>query len=163
VEIRYHTMHSDKTTVRKVDPYKMWYFDDTFFLIGRCHRNDEVRMFVVDRIKRLKLLEETFRVPEDFSVEDYMKDSFGVIHGKKGKVVVQFDKEVAGYIKERIWHPSQKIKQNKDGSITATFTVSGTNEIKYWLLSYGQHAKVKEPQSLRDEIKKDLTATLKQY
>ena len=163
VEIKYHTMGSNKTTVRKVDPYKMWFFDDTFFLIGRCHRNDEVRMFVVDRIKRLKLLEETFRVPEDFSVEDYMKDSFGVIHGKKGKVVVQFDKEVAGYIKERIWHPSQKIKQNKDGSITATFTVAGTNEIKYWLLSYGHHAKVKEPQALRDEIKKDLTAALKQY
>jgi predicted DNA-binding transcriptional regulator YafY len=163
VEIKYHTMHSDKTTVRKVDPYKMWFFDDTFFLIGRCHRNDEVRMFVVDRIKRLTLLEETFRIPEDFSVEAYMKDSFGVIHGKKGKVVVQFDKEVAGYIKERIWHPSQKIKQEKDGSITATFTVSGTNEIKYWLLSYGQHVKVKEPQALRDEIKKDLTAALKQY
>jgi predicted DNA-binding transcriptional regulator YafY len=163
VEIKYHTMGSGKTTVRNVDPYKMWYFDNTFFLIGRCHLNDEVRMFVVDRIKQLKLLNETFRVPEDFSVEDYMRDSFGVIHGKKGKVVVQFDKEVAGYIKEKIWHPSQKIKQEKDGSITATFTVSGTNEIKYWVLSYGHHAKVKEPQSLRDEIKKDLSLALKHY
>ena len=163
VEIKYHTMHSDKTTVRKVDPYKMWYFDHTFFLIGKCHRTDDVRMFVVDRIKTLKILDDSFRIPSDFSVEDYMKDSFGVIHGKKSKVVIRFDKEVSGYIKERIWHPSQKIKQNKDGSITATFTIAGTNEIKYWVLSYGHHAEIKEPQALRTELKQDLSLALKKY
>jgi predicted DNA-binding transcriptional regulator YafY len=163
VEIKYHTMHSDKTTVRKVDPYKMWYFDNTFFLIGRCHRNDDVRMFVVDRIKALKILTENFRIPSDFSVEDYMRDSFGVIHGKKVKVVVRFDKEVAGYIKEKKWHSSQKIKQHSDGRITATFTIAGTNEIKYWILSYGHHAEVLEPKALRDEIKHDFSLALKRY
>ena len=69
-------------------------------------------MFVVDRVKQLGVLKETFTVPADFSIEDYMKDSFGVIHGKKQEVVVQFDKEVAGYIAERIWHHSQRIKKN---------------------------------------------------
>ena len=163
VEIKYHTMHSDKITVRKVDPYKMWYFDNTFFLIGRCHRNDDVRMFVVDRIKSMKILTESFRVPSDFSVEDYMRDSFGVIHGKKVQVVVRFDKEVAGYIKEKKWHSSQNIKQHKNGSITATFTIAGTNEIKYWILSYGHRAEVLKPASLREEIKADLLLALKRY
>ena len=156
-------MHSDKTTVRKVDPYKMWYFDNTFFLIGRCHRNDDVRMFVVDRIKAMKILTESFGIPSDFSVEDYMRDSFGVIHGKKVQVVVRFDKEVAGYIKEKKWHSSQNIKQHKDGGITATFTIAGTNEIKYWILSYGHRAEVLKPASLRDEIKDDLSLALKRY
>lgn len=163
VEITYHTMHSDTTTVRKVDPYKMWYFDGTFFLIGRCHRNDDVRMFVVDRIKAMKILSENFRVPSDFSVEEYMRDSFGVIHGEKVKVVVRFDKEIAGYIKEKRWHSSQMLKQHKDGSITATFTIAGMSEIKYWILSYGHHAEVLEPAALRDEIKHDLSLALKRY
>ena len=163
VEIKYHTMHSDKTTLRNVDPYKMCYFDNTFFLIGRCHRNDDVRMFVVDRIKALTILTESFRIPSDFSVEDYMRDSFGVIHGKKVQVVVKFDKDVAGYIKEKKWHPSQKIKQDKDGSITVTFTIAGTSEIKYWILSYGHRAEVLEPATLRDEIKEDLSLALKRY
>jgi proteasome accessory factor B len=77
--------------------------------------------------------------------------------------VVRFDKNVAGYIKERTWHESQKIKQNKDGSITVTFTVAGTKEIKYWVLSYGQSAEIMHPKALRDEIKKDLTLALKRY
>ena len=163
VEMTYHSMHSGKTAVRKVDPYKIWYFDNTFFLIGRCHRHDEVRTFVVDRIKELRTTRESFRIPSDFSFEDYTKDSFGVIHDKKTKVVVTFDKEVSGYIKERIWHPSQKIKQNRDGSITTTYHVAGTNEIKFWVLSYGRHAEVLEPTTLRDEIKKDLSQALKRY
>ncbi|MDX1778465.1 MAG: WYL domain-containing protein [Thermodesulfobacteriota bacterium] len=41
--------------------------------------------------------------------------------------------------------------------------MAGTNEIKYWVLSYGHHAEIKEPQSLRDEVKQDLTRTLKRY
>jgi predicted DNA-binding transcriptional regulator YafY len=163
VEMKYHSMHSGKITTRKIDPYKIWYFDNTFFLIGRCHQHNEVRMFVVDRIKKLDVTAETFPVPSDFSLEDYMKDSFGVMHEKKEKVVVKFDKAVAQYIKERTWHESQKIKQNKDGSITATFNVAGTREIKYWVLSYGPWAEIKQPKALRDEVKKDLTLALKHY
>lgn len=163
VEIKYHSMHSDKTAVRKVDPYKIWYFDSTFFLIGRCHRHDEVRTFVVDRVKALTVTKAEFRIPPDFSIEEYTKDSLGVMHEKTVKVVVRFDKNVARYIKERTWHESQKIKQNKDGSITATFNVAGTREIKYWVLSYGQSAEILQPKTLRNEIKKDLTLALKRY
>jgi predicted DNA-binding transcriptional regulator YafY len=163
VEMKYHSMHSDKTAVRKVDPYKIWYFDNTFFLIGRCHLHDEVRTFVVDRIKTLTLTKEGFRIPPDFSIEEYTKDSLGVMQDKNIKVVVRFDKNVAGYIKERTWHESQKIKQNKDGSITVTFTVAGTREIKFWVLSYGKSAEIMHPKALRDEIKKDLTLALKRY
>jgi predicted DNA-binding transcriptional regulator YafY len=92
-----------------------------------------------------------------------MRDSFGVIHGKTVKVVVRFDKEVAGYIKEKKWHSSQKIEPHKNGSITVTFTIAGTNEIKYWIMSYGHRAEVLEPTALRDEIKDDLLLALKRY
>jgi len=111
----------------------------------------------------LRATGESFRIPSDFSFQDYTKDSFGVIHDRKVRVVVKYDKEVAGYIKERIWHPSQKIKQNRDGSITTTYNVAGTKEIKYWILSCGQHAEVLEPKTLRDKIKKDLSLALKRY
>ena len=163
VEITYHTMHSDKITVRQIDPYKIWYYENTFFLIGRCHRHNEVRMFVVERIKAMKVLSEGFSVPPDFSIEKYVRESFGVMHGDKVTVVVRFDREVAGYIREKVWHPSQRIKLNRDGSITVTLTVSGPAEVKHWAMSYGRHAQIKEPASLRDEVKKDLSLALKNY
>lgn len=163
VEITYHTMRSDKITVRKIDPYKIWYHENTFFLIGRCHRHNEVRMFVVERIKALKVLNEGFSVPPDFSIENYARESFGVMRGEKVTVVIRFDREVAGYIREKIWHPSQKIKGNRDGSIIVTLTVSGTAEVKHWALSYGHHARIIGPASLREEVKKDLASALRNY
>jgi predicted DNA-binding transcriptional regulator YafY len=120
-------------------------------------------MFVVERIKELNVLKEVFSVPSAFSVEDYMKDSFGVIHDEKVTVVVRFDKDVAGYIMEKVWHPSQKIVIHRDGGITVTLTVAGTAEVKNWVLSYGQHAQIKEPAPLREEIKKALSLALKNY
>ncbi len=163
VEITYHTMHSDKITVRKIDPYKIWYYENTFFLIGWCHRHNEVRMFVVERIKALKALKEGFNVPPDFSIENYVRESFGVMHGDRVTVVIRFDKEVAGYIKEKVWHPSQNIRDHRDGSITVTLTVSGTAEVKHWAMSYGRRAQIVKPDSLRDEVKKELSLALKRY
>ena len=58
--------------------------------------------------------------------------------------------------------PIQRVK-NKDRSITITLTVAGTNEIKYWALSWGHHAEIIKPQSLREEIKKDLSLALQHY
>jgi hypothetical protein len=54
---------------------------------------------------------------------------------------------VAGYIKEKIWHESQKIEQQNDGSIIFEPEVAGTEEIKFWIMSWGASVLVLEPKS----------------
>jgi len=39
-----------------------------------------VRMFVLDRIKMLKVTDERFTVPKDFNLDDFMRHSFKVMH-----------------------------------------------------------------------------------
>ena len=68
-------------TSRKVAPYKFWYFDGTFYLIGHCDWRDDVRIFALDRIKMLHLTEEGFEVPDEFDIDEFMRHSFGVIVG----------------------------------------------------------------------------------
>lgn len=63
-------------------------------------------------------------------------------------------------LKERCWHPSQKNKKLKDGSLELAFEVAGTKEIKTWILGFGSLAKVLEPAALVKEIKADLGKTL---
>jgi proteasome accessory factor B len=67
------------------------------------------------------------------------------------------------YLLERHWHPSQKNKKLKDGSLELTFEVAGTKEFKTWILGFGCLAKVLEPASLVREIKDDLGKSLKSY
>lgn len=152
VEIDYYTMSRKKKTRRKVAPYKIWFFDGAFYLVGNCGLRKDVRIFALDRIKSLRLTDETFEMPADFKVEDFMQTSFGVFHGKPQNVTIRFAPEVAGYIKEKTWHSTQKIKPQKDGSAIFEARVAGTDEIKYWLMSWGGKAEVLRPASLRAEM-----------
>jgi predicted DNA-binding transcriptional regulator YafY len=164
VDMIYKTMsRGGEENRRKVDPYKVMFFDSTFYLIGHCHLRSEVRMFVLDRIKMMNITDETFEVPSDFDLESYMQSPFKVIHDKPVSVKIRFDKKAAGYIKEKIWHHSQKIEPQKDGSIIFSAEVAGTEEVKYWVMSWGTNAEVLEPEHLRREVATDLQKCLKIY
>ncbi|MBW2488642.1 MAG: transcriptional regulator, partial [Deltaproteobacteria bacterium] len=140
IEIDYYTMSRKKRTRRKVAPYKIWLFDGAFYLVGNCGLREDIRIFALDRIKSLRLTDEIFEMPADFKVEDFMQTSFGVFHGEPQDVRIRFAPEVAGYIKEKTWHATQKIKSQNDGSVIFEARVAGTDEIKYWLMSWGGKA-----------------------
>ena len=163
IEIVYYTMSRKKESKRKVDPYKIWFFNGTFYLIGHCHVRHEVRIFALDRIKMLHQTKETFEVPEDFSFEEFTGQSFGVFQGEPIHVKVWFSSDVAGYIKEKIWHESQEIISQDDGSIIFEAEVAGTDEIKFWILSWGSKAELLEPHSLSDAIRQEAELMVQIY
>ena len=163
IEIDYYTMSRKKKTRRKVAPYKIWFFDGAFYLVGHCGLRKDIRIFALDRIKAIQLTDETFEMPKDFTVEDFMQTSFGVFQGEPQNVRVRFAPEVAGYIREKIWHETQTIVPQKDGSILFEARVAGTDEIKFWLMSWGSKAEVLSPESLRNEIISEAEGTLQNY
>ena len=163
VEIDYYTKSRKKRTRRKVSPYKIWFFDGAFYLVGNCGLREDIRIFALDRIKSLRLTDETFEIPGDFRVEEFMQTSFGVFHGKPQNVKIRFAPEVAGYIREKTWHATQKITSQNDGSIIFEARVAGTDEIKYWLMSWGSKAEVLSPATLRDEMISEAQNMLRCY
>ena len=124
---------------------------------------NEVRIFALDRIKMLHQTKDAFAVPEDFSLEDFMGSSFGVYQGEPVYIKVWFHLDVAGYIKEKIWHESQQIHPQPDGSIIFEAQVAGTDEIRFWIMTWGSKAEVLEPESLREEIRAEAERMAKRY
>jgi predicted DNA-binding transcriptional regulator YafY len=163
VEMVYHTMSRKKETRRRVDPYRLWFYNGTFYLIGHCHVREEVRVFALDRVKMMSVTKEGFEPPEDFSLDDFLRPSFGVFQGEPVKVKVWFSEEVAGYIKEKVWHESQVIETRKDGSLTFEAEVAGTEEVKFWVMGWGSHARVLGPESLAKAIRSEAEAVAALY
>ena len=163
IEIVYFTMSRRKESRRKVNPYRIWFFNGTFYLIGFCHMRDDVRIFALDRIKMLHQTKETFEVPEDFDLEAFTGASFGVYQGAPVHIKVWFHPDVAGYIKEKIWHESQQIHPQNDGSILFEADVAGTDEIRFWIMTWGSKAEVLEPASLREEIRAEAERMASRY
>jgi predicted DNA-binding transcriptional regulator YafY len=163
IEIVYYTMSRRKEGKRKVDPYRIWFFNGTFYLIGYCHQRGEIRIFALDRIKMLHQTKDAFEVPEAFDFEEFMRPSFGVFQGEGVKVKIRFAPDAAGYIREKIWHETQQIVPQKDGSIIFEAEVAGTEEIKFWVMSWGSKARVLKPDSLREEIRYEINTMLRMY
>jgi len=69
----------------------------------------------------------------------------------------------APYIKERVWHPSQNIKNNKDGSIDLSMKIKHLFEIKRWIQSWGASPRVLEPIELIKAVKNDLESMKNLY
>lgn len=163
VEMVYFTMGRKKKVRRRVDPYRILFFNGTFYVIGYCHLRKDVRTFALERIKMLTTTDASFSVPEDFRLEEYMGSGFGVIGGNPEKIKIWFAPDIAGYIKEKTWHESQVIDQQRDGSIIFEADMAITEELLSWIMSWGSKAEVLEPTALKDQIHEEALAMLKAY
>lgn len=161
--MRYYSMSSKRETTRKVDAYKVWFFNGTLYLVGWCRVHDEIRMFVLDRIRLLHVTDERFVPPDDFDLDEYMKESFGVIRTDIEKVLIKFDASLERYLMENIWHPSQVFKKDKDGNLLMTMEVGGLCEVMTWVMGFGRHAEILEPAHLRQAVAEELSATGAKY
>jgi predicted DNA-binding transcriptional regulator YafY len=152
LEINYFTISRQEASWRRVAPYKVWFFDGTFYLIADCRLRKEVRIFAIERIHDIRIAAESFEVPSDFDADAFMETSFGVFQGRTEKVQIWFDARIAAYIKERTWHPTQSLSIQEDGSLIMDVAVAGTEEIRYWIMKWGALAKVLKPASLGRDI-----------
>lgn len=101
IEIAYTPLRTDKETIRKVDPYKIWFHDGSIYLIGHCHLRGEVRMFVVDRMKLVRLTEDHFEIPKNFDFEKYMRHRFKVMQGELYEVKILISPEWSRWVGEK--------------------------------------------------------------
>lgn len=165
LEIAYQSLKSTKEVLRKIDPYSLRFRDGSLYVIGYCHLRCAMRIFVVDRMRMVRLTQEKFTIPSDFSVEDYLKDSFGVMRGGKLRQIrIRIsDPSWARYISEKTWHESQEKIDLPSGGIELCFKVAGLEEIKRWVLSWGPQAEVLEPIELKTAVLESLYNSLKIY
>ncbi len=137
------------TETYRFDPYTLLFYEGALYLGGYAHNREALRLFLVDRIEEVTVLEERFEVPEDFSADNLTGSAFGLIDEDHQMIKVRFGAEIGHLILERVWHPSQKLIEEADGSLTLSFEASGEKEILAWLYSYLPHVEVLEPESLR--------------
>lgn len=153
----------DKPIAHRVDPYVLVLYQYGLYVAGYSHRAKAVRMFAIERIRRVDLTEHRFEMPADFSWEARSRRLFGLIEEPSKTVRVWFSPNVAYLLKERQWHSTQSLKQQKDGSVILTFQAGGLDEMTSWVLSWGADAKVLSPPELVQSVRSHLEGACRQY
>ena len=144
---------------RRIDPFHGVRFEGDWYVIAYCHLRKDIRTFSLSRISEATLSKDSFTIPEDFDFQAISSSHFGVHwSASETRVRVRFSKKVAPYIKERVWHQSQRLIDEQDGSVIMEMTVSHLLELKKWLLSWGRQALVLEPAELALEMAAEAVA-----
>ena len=154
IEIGYRKPASQTVETRRIDPYHLANINGEWFLFAFDHLRQDLRTFVPSRVQSVQFTGVTFPRPPKFSVEKILRDSFGVHSGRgEFKVVLRFDAPAADYIREKRWHPSQQLHEQKDGSVQMRLQLSSLGEIQRWILGWGGSATVIEPPELIQAVR----------
>jgi predicted DNA-binding transcriptional regulator YafY len=155
LELIYRKPGGKQSERRIVDPYHLANINGEWFLFAFDHLRKDIRTFVPSRVRSIEPTGQTFPRPQKFSVEKILRDSFGV-HSGEGEftVVIRFDAYAADYIREKRWHPSQQLRELKDGGVELRLKLSSLGEIQRWVLGWGGSAVVVQPPELVESVQR---------
>lgn len=149
------------TEPRVVDPYHLANINGEWFLFAFDHGRKDLRTFAPARIQSARATGKTFERTQKFSLEKRLRDSFGVYSGKgKFDVAIRFAPRAADYVREKKWHPSQSLREFKNGAVELTLTLSSLGEVQRWVLSWGGDARVVRPPELVESVRQAARAIL---
>ena len=129
------------------------------FLYGNRHylvafnMNEQVRdyrLFVLSCIEKVDITQWPFERRTDFSLDTYAEKSFGVFQEEPFDVAWRFTPEAADDAREFLFHPSQTMEDQPDGSLIVRFHAGGALEMAWHLFTWGDAVEVLEPSHLRE-------------
>lgn len=155
ITFRYRKLDSLRPKKRTVRPYHLACINNQWYLIAWDLKRRDYRTFVLGRIREVLGYGDSFTRPADFSPAQLLANSFGVFQGHGDyRVVLEFDAFGAQLVRERTWHPTQKIEEKENGGLIIRLQLGALEEFERWVLSFGSHVKVLDPPDLRKRIRK---------
>ena len=157
----YHSVSSAATREYVVHPYRLAFAQGGLYLLAFVPTYKDVRTFAVDRVKKVSLEKQTF-TPEDVG-DEVFANSLGVNTGPAAKVEIEFEGRVAPYVRARVWHASQQLREGSGGTLVLSMNVCHDWALRSWILSWGPFAQVLTPASLAKELRANLETAAAKY
>lgn len=158
VLLNYQARSDEVARPRQVNPYSLTYVEGAWYLGAYCHMRQAERIFRLSRMQDLRLLEQTFTRPPQVTKQQC--DQY--TQGRNLLVQVFFDHAVARWVLEdRFFYIISK--EPAPTGVLVTLAARQPEEVLPWLLRWGRHAQVLEPDSLRQRLVEEAQALIDQY
>lgn len=166
LNITYHSYWKEAETNFNVMPYCVKLYRQRWYMVAQSEGYNEPRIYALDRIRQLSTTGDTFKMPRDWSAEQYFDGCFGIIADQdidKQTVTLRVAADQAKYFRDLPLHQSQEeIERNDDFSIFQYY-LRPTFDFEQEILHNGEAVEVLEPQWLRDETRGRIERMLDLY
>ena len=159
VVIVYRSLAAKTEETYTIHPYELEISDSTVYISGYSCKSQSLRFWKLDRMSSALATNTKFVRPRDVDPAASPTATDGPLQ----KVKILFNPQVSRFVQEHRWHESEKITENDDGSLLVEYQINETMFLKTRLLSFGRHAEVTEPESLRDEMRKEIEEMSMRY
>ena len=152
VAIDYHAQGSGAVVCgREVEPIAVCFYSLCWHLIGWCRLRSDYRDFRLDRIKRLSVLTEPFKLREITSARQYF--SHKLQHANMQEVVVRVDRLVAPLLTSTRHYYGFVEEVAYPNYIEMVFVTNDISYIGRWFLMFAESVDVVSPNTLVDFLR----------
>jgi len=166
----YYTMQRDELGSRKVDPYQLLFQGGQFYLVGRAHERDAIRVFRLSRIRGkvayASKAEHDFQRPDEFDPRAYANRIQWQFGDPVGTAEVRIGETIGWQIERHFgrYGAMTRIDDGTDsGDRVFTTEYADARQVVAWVLGLGEHARLVGPPELVEELEKRLTLLVERH
>ena len=155
----HHSAARDETTERDVDPLRLLVVDGRSYLEAWCRRAEAMRVFRLDRVLAVTVLESPSDPPPGVVSRDL---SQGLFQAAPGDVLVTLRLEPsAAWVADL--YPTESVEPTGDGGLVVGLRTPQTRWVRRLALQLGAAGRIEQPRELAEQVRADARAALSAY
>lgn len=165
VEARYRPRDSGEERGYVINPLGAVFRRSVVYIVGSAWDYDDILQFALHRFTAASVTDTKARRPRDFDLDDDIQQgAFGYpASNDKIRIKVLFDAATAHHLYETPISTDQTLAPQKDGRVQLTASVLDTEDLRWWLLGFGDGVEVLSPARLRKEMTRTVQAVSRLY
>jgi proteasome accessory factor BC len=166
IAFEYYTMERDDVGTRRVDPYQLLYQGSQFYLVGRSHERDAIRVFRLSRIRGkvayVTKAEHDFTRPADFDPRGYADRIDWQFGEPIGTAEIWLGERIAWQVERHFGRYGEIRPAAGDDRIFIT-PYASTRALIAWVLGLGEHARVLGPPELAEALRERVALLIERH
>ncbi|MFZ1994257.1 MAG: WYL domain-containing protein [Solirubrobacteraceae bacterium] len=155
IVFEYHTMERDAVGTRRIDPYQLLYQGGQFYVVGRSHERNAIRVFRLSRIRGkvgyATKAEHDFQRPDNFDPRGYANRIDWQFGDPVGVAEVWIGSRIAWQIERHFGRYGET--RPIDDDVLFVTPYANSRQLIAWVLGLGENARVVGPPELVDELR----------
>ena len=159
LHLSYYVPGRDETTERDVDPMRLLLVEGRSYLEAWCRRAEGTRLFRLDRVAAVTVLDEASEPPAAAEPRDLSQGLFRP--GPDDLLVTLALRPAAAWVAD--YHPCESVVESPDGGLVVRLRARDTAWVRRLALRLGAHGRVLSPDALAEQVRADARQALAAY
>ena len=165
IEIYYQKYSAESAESLTLRPYAVKEFAKRWYLIAYCVEREGLRVYGLDRVRKLNVSGKGFKMPKGFDVDELFATSFGIYlpEGKAEVIKYRVSEKEAQFLRDLPLHKSQEEVERKDGLVTFSIFACPDKNMIMEFCKFGSRIEVLSPAGVRESVASELLAAARIY